>query len=529
MRVRSGSTSRRGGLRTPIAAYDVDLDEMPPRLAPAGRLPTLRWLLWACSSSNDGSLVVGGAPLWPRRRPSRTAAEQFDLLRGGVQRIPAPTAGDLEAGDAAVARNVAVAAQDGYAEVSCPEGGGPSDFPIPATNTGKPSPVIDRVFVVVRENKTFEGIFGDFAGVKGDPTNTLLPATQMDGIWTNIRKIARTFALTDNFYTSAFISEPGHVWTTFGRTNDFTEREWWVTGYGRELRSAADFGGSRPRRAARGGGRSSSGWTGTGSPTTCSASYAGDPARSSGRATTLTDPDYPGGNALSVAHPDVEKGCYVAGRARVLCDLGKVVYMTLPNDHTNGLSPGTPTPETMFAVNDEATGMLVDAISHSPLWQRSLVIVVEDDPSAGAASRSTTTAPSRSWSSPWIRARLHLLTRTSRSPLDPQAHRPRLRPRPTPNVEVAERRALLDLFTVDARTTPLTRYARRTHPAAQAPAATPAEARLTGVLGERGSGRAAGARRAGDALDPRPTAHRADPGDGGGHRAARGGARRGVR
>ena len=51
--------------------------------------------------------------------------------------------------------------------------------------------------------------------------------------------------------------------------------------------------------------------------------------------------------------------------------------MTLPNDHTQGVSPGSPTPETMFAVNDEATGMLVDGISHGPLWKRSLVVIVE--------------------------------------------------------------------------------------------------------------------------------------------------------
>jgi hypothetical protein len=37
----------------------------------------------------------------------------------------------------------------------------------------------------------------------------------------------------------------------------------------------------------------------------------------------------------------------------------------------------------MMAVNDEATGMLLDGISHSPIWATSLVIVIEDDPSTG--------------------------------------------------------------------------------------------------------------------------------------------------
>ena len=68
---------------------------------------------------------------------------------------------------------------------------------------------------------------------------------------------------------------------------------------------------------------------------------------------------------------------------RVVCDLGNFIYMTLPNDHTIGVCSSNPTPETMCAVNDEATGMMLDAISHSPLWKSSLVFITEDDPSQG--------------------------------------------------------------------------------------------------------------------------------------------------
>ena len=38
----------------------------------------------------------------------------------------------------------------------------------------------------------------------------------------------------------------------------------------------------------------------------------------------------------------------------------------------------------MIAVNDEATGMVVDALSHSPLWPKTLIVVTEDDPQNGA-------------------------------------------------------------------------------------------------------------------------------------------------
>ena len=37
----------------------------------------------------------------------------------------------------------------------------------------------------------------------------------------------------------------------------------------------------------------------------------------------------------------------------------------------------------MFAVNDEATGLLLDTLSHSPTWKDSLLIVTEDDPQDG--------------------------------------------------------------------------------------------------------------------------------------------------
>jgi hypothetical protein len=58
-------------------------------------------------------------------------------------------------------------------------------------------------------------------------------------------------------------------------------------------------------------------------------------------------------------------------------------YMVLPNDHTVGTMPGKPTPQSMVADNDEATGLVIDALSHSRYWASSIVFVVEDDPSDG--------------------------------------------------------------------------------------------------------------------------------------------------
>jgi len=85
----------------------------------------------------------------------------------------------------------------------------------------------------------------------------------------------------------------------------------------------------------------------------------------------------------NITFNDLPKACHTAARLRVACDIGSFVYMTLPNDHTVGVKSSSPTPETMCAVNDEATGMLVDAVAHSPFWASSLVVITEDDPQQG--------------------------------------------------------------------------------------------------------------------------------------------------
>jgi hypothetical protein len=61
------------------------------------------------------------------------------------------------------------------------------------------------------------------------------------------------------------------------------------------------------------------------------------------------------------------------------------VYLTLPNDHTNGVAGGHPTPQAMIADNDLGLGQLVQLISHNPrVWAHSAIFVVEDDSQDGA-------------------------------------------------------------------------------------------------------------------------------------------------
>jgi hypothetical protein len=98
----------------------------------------------------------------------------------------------------------------------------------------------------------------------------------------------------------------------------------------------------------------------------------------------------------------VNKSCYVAARARATCDLKSFTYVVMPNDHTQGGAAGAPVPEVMIAVNDEATGMLLDAISHSPIWPTTLVVITEDDPQNGGDHVDAHRTP-LVLASPWVK------------------------------------------------------------------------------------------------------------------------------
>jgi hypothetical protein len=58
--------------------------------------------------------------------------------------------------------------------------------------------------------------------------------------------------------------------------------------------------------------------------------------------------------------------------------------LRLPNDHTAGTKPGSPTPNAAVADNDLAVGRVVDAISNSPYWDDTAIFILEDDAQDGA-------------------------------------------------------------------------------------------------------------------------------------------------
>ena len=61
----------------------------------------------------------------------------------------------------------------------------------------------------------------------------------------------------------------------------------------------------------------------------------------------------------------------------------QLTIICLPNDHTSGTEPGSPTPAATVADNDLAFGRIVEALSHSQFWPEMAIFAIEDDPQDG--------------------------------------------------------------------------------------------------------------------------------------------------
>ena len=75
---------------------------------------------------------------------------------------------------------------------------------------------------------------------------------------------------------------------------------------------------------------------------------------------------------------------WVADRQQGQDTMPEFVMLRLPNDHTAGTTPGSPTPQASVADNDLAVGRAVEAVAHSPYWDDTAFFILEDDAQDGA-------------------------------------------------------------------------------------------------------------------------------------------------
>ena len=241
---------------------------------------------------------------------------------------------------------------------------------------GEPS-LIEHVFYVIKENRTYDQVLGDDPRGNGDPRYLHFGAA----VTPNHHALARTFALFDNFYVAGTRSPDAHQWATQAIVTDYVEKQ-----YGAFPRSYPYDGGDALAYAPSG--------------------FIWDSAARHGRSVRVygefanrrdgsgTRSDVPSLDRVLVRrYPPFDLSISDTKRVDTLiADLGKqakagtvadLTIVQLPGDHTRGTKPGAPTPESDMADNDDALGRLVEAVSRSPIWPKTAIFVFEDDAQNG--------------------------------------------------------------------------------------------------------------------------------------------------
>jgi YVTN family beta-propeller protein len=335
---------------------------------------------------------------------------------------------------------------------------------------------IKHVIYVIKENRTYDQIFGDVeksgAGTKadGDPSLAIFgagdaaarPNGQRQDISPNHRALALRFGLFDRFFVNSEASPDGHNWSTAAFSTDYVDKAFrW--NYSRRGRTYDFEGFNRlpnyePLRGAPslfGRGATTDdvanfmrrfipylqGWRDVGEPESLylwdAAARAGLTYRNYGEfVATLSEADvkairenrektYPDLTPTVSAFPTKKSlegrvstdyrnfdmdtpdamtvDSYRAAResngspliTRGNSRLGvwlqefrsgqlpSLSVIRLSNDHTNGISVHRPTPQFYVADNDYALGLMVEAVSNSPYWKDTAIVVVEDDAQDG--------------------------------------------------------------------------------------------------------------------------------------------------
>ena len=242
---------------------------------------------------------------------------------------------------------------------------------------------IKHVFFILKENRSYDQVLGDAPGGNGAPALAWFGRN----VTPNQHALAARFGLFDAAYTSGEVSASGHMWADAAFANDYVER-YWPPLYGRRRVLDDLSGGDGPRVP--------------------SAGYLWDAARrahvsfrdygelidapqkpgSPGTSETPTlahrfDPYYVG---WDLNYSDLDRAREWRREFEAFVRAGtlpRLELIWLPGDHTYGSRAGKLTPASYVAINDEAVGRIVEAISHSRAWPSSAIFIIEDDAQDG--------------------------------------------------------------------------------------------------------------------------------------------------
>ena len=281
---------------------------------------------------------------------------------------------------------------------------------------GEPS-LIKHIFLIIKENRTYDQMLGDVAWANGAPELAVFASAVP-----NQHAIVRRFPILDNVYAPSRQSADGHPWIGMSGSfysNDILSPDWIRSYPGGDADDALTYtpkgflwtAAQAAGLTAKLYGEWSSGvtvahkpdgspytWTDFYQTTLCNEGKA--PASSCTgplvpndvvsvtssipSAARIMDPHYP---PFNLDIPDQFRADYFIRDFQRLLATNQVPNLTilwLPNDHTAGTSKGLPLPINFQADNDLALGRIIEAISNSSLWAQSAIFVEEDDSQGGA-------------------------------------------------------------------------------------------------------------------------------------------------
>ncbi len=335
---------------------------------PVGWFPTAV----AVSPDNRTLLVANGKGLRSRANFPATGNVQkkhrrpvpYDgiatTLEGSISFIARPTRDEMKRYTEQVRRN------SPYTPADLRSAPTQSDSVVP-DRVGQLCP-IKYVLYIIKENRTYDQILGDFKNAKGKPAGNGDPRLTIYGenITPNQHRIAREYVLLDNLYCNGEVSLDGHSWCQAAISTDHNQRTW-MSSYSRH--------GVVP---------------GNDDMDTPAAGYFWDLCRRNG----VSFRNY-GEGAKKV--PSANRGTWPGGRdmdrvqgwiddlhaAEKTDDLPSFMIMSLGENHTRGTTPGEFTPDASVASNDLGLAKIVAAASRSKFWSEMAIFVIEDDAQNG--------------------------------------------------------------------------------------------------------------------------------------------------
>ena len=372
-----------------VALFDVSRPGSGASLGfiPAGWYPTsVRF-----STKGDRLLIANGKGLMPRANrqgpnplapPPATVREYIaGLFKGSLSILATPSPTQMTAYTKQAYECSPLRAGAAVSAPSAP----PADHPVPAAVGGK-SP-IKHCLYIIKENRTYDQVFGDVPEGNGDPDLCLFP----DAVTPNHHALAREFVLLDNFYVDAEVSADGHEWSTAAYATDYDEKAWPLV-YRESSKDKIPYPTGEDQRIVRPAGGYI--WERCRAKGLDYRSYGemGQPGKgpkdpSTTKMESLAGHFDPGYRAYDLDVSDVKRAERFLEEMKRFESEGAMpsfIIMHLPNDHTYGSKAGKPTPTAYVADNDLALGMIVEGVSHSRFWKDTAVFVVEDDAQSGS-------------------------------------------------------------------------------------------------------------------------------------------------